>query len=204
MLRSSGSSKAVGGLTQRLLARATGIGAGIASGLLLVDGRFGVLDLGTTWCALAMALSWAVIPAEHRWRTLPLVAFATVLRAAIAVVLYDGLIAAGRNGFLTGDDQGYADLSSRLARLLHGDVASFNYTTEGYLLGTFVYLETALFYVFGPAVLIVELLNAAMGGLLVTFVFEIGRRTFHDARAGATAAILVAIYPSLVLWSALN
>jgi hypothetical protein len=192
------------GLTERLLAIATGIGVGIASGPLIVDGRFGVLALGIFWCAIAMALSWAVIPADHRRRVLPLVGFATVLRAAIAVILYDGLIAAGRNGFLTGDDQGYADLSSRLARLLHGDAASFSYATEGYLLGTFVYLETALFFVIGPTVLVVELLNAAMGGLLVTFVFDIGRRIFQDVRAGTAAAILVALYPSLVLWSALN
>lgn len=188
----------------RVLAALTGVCTGIASGFLITDGDLTVLAALVVCVAGAVVLSAFVVPRDS-WRdVLSLVAFATLLRAAVAVVLYDGLLAAGRGGFVTGDDAGYADLSWRLARILHHDPAPFNYGAESYLLGTFVYLETALFYVFGPKVLIVELINAAMGGMLIAFVYDIARRLFADVRAGIVAAILVAVYPSLVLWSALN
>jgi hypothetical protein len=187
----------------RLLAVGTGICAGVAAGFLVTDRDWWMLAAATFCVVVAVSLSSALVPTAARRGVLPIVAFATLLRVMAAVVLYDGLLAAGRGGFVTGDDAGYFDLSSRLARILHGEAAPFNYEAESYLLGTFVYLETAVFYVFGPAVLLVELLNAAIGGVLVAFAFDITRRLF-DATAGLVGSILVAVYPSLVLWSALN
>lgn len=185
-------------------AAATGVCLGIVAGFLIADGDLSVLAAAVACIVGAIALSALVVP-RPAWRgMLQLVAFATLLRASVAIVLYDGLVAAGRGGFVTGDDAAYADLSSRLARLLRNDPAQFDYGAESYLLGTFVYLETAIFYLLGPKVLIVELINAAMGGVLVGFVYDIGRRLFNDARVGMIAAVLVAVYPSLVLWSALN
>jgi hypothetical protein len=187
----------------RLMAAATGSCAGVSAGFLVTDGDWLALVAAVACVVATLGLTYALLPAATRSEVFSLVAFATLLRVMVAVVLYDGLVAAGRGGFVTGDDAGYFDLSSRLARILHGETAPFDYGAESYLLGTFVYLETAVFYVFGPKVLLVELLNAATGGLLVAFAYDIARRLF-DVTAGVTAAILVAIYPSLVLWSALN
>ena len=177
---------------------------GIAAGFLLTDGDVIGLAIASIGVAVAMAASYFIVPKEARAIVLPIVMFAVLIRIAAAVVLYDALVAAGRGGFVTGDDAGYANISARLARILHGETAPFVYATEGYLLGTFVYLETAIFYLLGPKALFVELLNAAMGGLLVTFAFDIARRLSGNARAGVIAGALVAVYPSLVLWSALN
>jgi hypothetical protein len=177
---------------------------GIVDGFLITDRDFMALATALAFVVGAVALSALVVPRPVWRQVLPLIAFATLLRAAAAVVLYDGLVAAGRGGFVTGDDAAYADLSSRLARILHNDPAPFNYGAESYLLGTFVYVETAVFYLLGPKVLIVELLNVAMGGMLIAFVYDIGRRLFADASGGMIAAVFVSVYPSLVLWSALN
>lgn len=191
-------------LSVQVGAAVTGICLGILAGFLIGDGDLTVLAAAAAFVVGAVVISALVLP-RREWRSvLPLVAFATLLRAAVAVVVYDGLVAAGRGGFVTGDDATYADLSSRLARILHNDPAPFDQGAEAYLLGTFVYIETAIFYVLGPKVLIVELMNAAMGGLLVAFVYDITRRLFKDSRASMIAAALVAVYPSLVLWSALN
>ncbi len=191
-------------LARRALAAASGVCAGVAAGFLITDGETIVLGVGVVAIALALGVSYFVLPRDVRPVILPIVTLAILVRVAAAVVVYDGLVAAGRGGFVTGDDGVYADLSNRLARILHGESAQFDYGAESYLIGTFVYLETAVFYVLGPKVLAVELLNAAMGGLLATFAFEIGRRVFSDVKAGVIAAVLVAFYPSLILWSALN
>lgn len=187
----------------RLVAAVTGLCVGVSAGFLVTDGDLLALVAVGACGATALGLASAILPPPGRREVLSLVLFATLLRVMVAVVMYDGLVAAGRGGFVTGDDATYFDLSSRISRILHGETAAFDNGAESYLLGTFVYLETAVFYVFGPKVLLVEFLNAAMGGLLVAFAFDIARRLF-DMRAGLTAAILVAIYPSLVLWSALN
>jgi dolichyl-phosphate-mannose-protein mannosyltransferase len=186
------------------LAAASGVCAGVALGFLITDGDPIVLAAGVLATALALGVAYLVLPRETRSVVLPIVALAILVRAAAAVVVYDGLIAAGRGGFVTGDDRAYADLSNRLARIMNGESAPFDYQAESYLIGTFVYLETAVFYFLGPKVLVVELLNAAMGGLLVAFVFDIARRVFSDVKASNIAAVLVALYPSLILWSALN
>lgn len=191
-------------LVLRLLAVPTGLCAGVAVGFLVTDGDVSALVFLVLSVATALGLATFVVPRPARLEVLPLVAFATLLRAAVAIVLYEGLLAAGRGGFVTGDDATYAGLSARLAALLHGHPAPFNYGEESYLLGTFVYLETGIFYLAGPQVLLVEILNSMFGGVLVAFVYDIGRRVFADARAGVAAAVAVAIYPSLVLWSALN
>jgi hypothetical protein len=189
---------------RRLLAAGTGLSAGIAVGFLVTDGDPIVLAIAVAVGAAAIGVAYLIISAEARPVVMPVVAFAIAIRIAAAVALHDGLLAAGRHGFVTGDDAAYADLSWRLAQIMHGDPAPFSVSAESHLLSTFVYLEAAVFYVLGPKVLVVEILNAAMGGLLVGFVFEIARRLFQDLRAGMVAASLVAIYPSLVLWSSLN
>src|SRR3954469_11940364 len=127
---------------RRMLAVGTGSCAGIVAGYLITDGDAGLLVAAAAGVFAATALAWLIAPQASRADAVPLVLFATLLRAAVAVVLYDGLVAAGRNGFVTGDDQGYADLSSRLARILHGEPAPFDYAAESYLLGTFVWVET--------------------------------------------------------------
>jgi hypothetical protein len=81
---------------------------------------------------------------------------------------------------------------------------SFDYGGYLYLLGTFVYLETAIFAVVGKNVVVVELFNAALAAGLVALVCDLCRRLFDDERAGLLGGAVVAFYPSLVLWSSLN
>jgi hypothetical protein len=132
------------------------------------------------------------------------VSLAIGVRYLAAVLLTFGSIAVGRGGFITGDDGVYADLSWRLVQLWRGEPTHFSYGAESYLLGTYVYLESAVFALVGPNALVVEFLNGALGGALVALVYNLNLRLFKDRRAALTASVLVAIYPSLVLWSALN
>jgi hypothetical protein len=122
----------------------------------------------------------------------------------MAVTVHDASVAAGRGGFITGDDANYAEFSWTLVQLWRGEPVGFDYGGYLYLLGTFVYLETAIFALVGKNVVVVELLNAALAAGLVALIFDLCRRLFDDERAALVGGAVVAFYPSLVLWSSLN
>ncbi len=72
-----------------------------------------------------------------------------------------------------------------------------------YHFGTYVYLETQLFRLFGPDLRIPLVLNASLGVATAIFIYGSGTHLF-GRRAALLAAGIVAFYPSLVLWSSLN
>jgi len=169
----------------------------------LTDGDLALVVVAVLCVLVTIGIAGLVLPADLREVGLPIVLFATLMRMAIAIVLYDGLVAAGRNGFVTGDDALYALLSSRLAEIMHGRPAVIDQDLL-YLVGTYVHLESWIFYVVGAKPLAAIFVNAAMGGLLVGLIFDIVCRIFRDSRPAIVAALAVSVYPSLVLWSALN
>lgn len=108
---------------------------------------------------------------------------------------------------MTGDDATYARLACAVAQFVRG-APQYPFVPPGwggdeYLIGTWVYLESAIFLLFGQRVLVPLLLNAAFAAGAVMLVFDLARRLF-DTRAAVVAAAVVAFYPSLVLWSSLN
>lgn len=132
-----------------------------------------------------------------------LVAAAYPVHLALMAVLHYTLVALGRDGFVTGDDFGYADLSWRLAQWLRGAPADINWSAESYLFGNFVWLETGIFYLVGPAVLVMKVLNAAFLVAVVVLLYDAARRLFGE-RAAVASALTVAAFPSLAVWTALN
>lgn len=194
-------------LIQRLAAVATGAMLGVACGLPLAFGNVRPLILAPVLCLGLVGLASLLAPRESR-RTLQAgVLLALVMRLAVAVVLYHGSVESGRGGFITGDDRSYATLSWAFAEYLHGrpiePYVPPSWGTESYLFGTYVYLESAIFYVFGNDVLLMTFLNGAALSIAALLLYDLTRRIFSE-RAGFAAATIVAFYPSLVLWSALN
>src|SRR5207244_7912528 len=99
---------------RRTMAIVTGACVGVAGGFLLTDGDAIGLAIAISGVATAMAASYFIVPKGARSVVLPIVLLAILIRVAAAVVLYEALLAAGRGGFVTGDDAGYANLSTRL------------------------------------------------------------------------------------------
>lgn len=188
----------------RGIAATTGTFAGVAVGLPLGSGDHGpfvtFVLTGTALLVTARALS----PAASLMRV---VAFAFALRAAAAAVIYTASTWMGRGGFITGDDLGYAELSWGLAQYLRGTpeppFVPPHWGGAAYQLGPFTYLEAVVFYLFGPRVLLMEVLNAGLATASIVFVYLIAR-TLLGKRAALAASWMNAVYPSLVLWSALN
>jgi hypothetical protein len=158
----------------------------------------------------AIALGAALLTFTVRWARgserhalSALVALAVSTHMATALVLQ-----AMAPGFITGDDAAYFRIASQAASYLHGIPAEPNYGPplwggDAYLFGGFVYLETALFFVFGPDVRIPLLLNAAMAVATALLIYASAARLF-GVRAALLAAAIVSFYPSLILWSSLN
>ena len=185
---------------------AAGIGffTGITVAWLVADANYTALGAAGLFASLVYLVTRAVTPPVARHDVYLLVFLALTLRYAVAITVHDGSIAAGKGGFITGDDANYADFSWTLAQVLRGQPITLDYSGYLYLLGTFVYLETAIFALMGPNVVVVELLNAAFGAAFVALVCDLSRRLFEDERTSLIAGTLVAFYPSLVLWTSLN
>jgi hypothetical protein len=191
-------------ILRRLGAAGVGLFAGITLGLLLGDENYVAVGAAVLFAILVALFTRQITPPAARPALYLLVALALTVRYAVAVAVYDGSLAAGRGGFVTGDDANYAEFSWTLVQLLRGETVNFDYGGFLYLLGTFVYLETAIFSVVGQNVVVVLLLNAALGAALVPLIGDLGRRLFDGERAGVLAGTIVAFFPSLVLWSSLN
>ncbi|MDQ2943607.1 MAG: hypothetical protein M3R21_08070 [Candidatus Dormibacteraeota bacterium] len=187
----------------RLAAATTGGLLGVAFGILLADREFLAL---LTAILVAGALAGAVrvvVPRRVRGPFSVAMALAFAVHLAVLVVLHVALVAMGRGGFVTGDDASYARVAWLIASAARGEPTAFDRTYDGFLLGTFVYAEAAVFYLVGYQVLVAKMLLLGVGLALVIFVFDIAHRIFDEA-SGALAAVLVAFYPSLVVWSSLN
>ena len=191
----------------RIAAVATGTLTGAGLGLMLVNRE---LVAAGAACALAVLVVLGVrlaAPPPIRRPVGAIVGLSFAMHVAAATFIYFGSLALGRGGFVTGDDATYARLSWAIASYLLGDpqppYVPPAWAGDEYLLGTWVYLESTIFVLFGPRVLLPLLLNAAFSAGLVLLILDLSRRLFGNTAALLTAAI-TSFYPSLVLWSSLN
>src|SRR5206468_12465457 len=125
-------------------------------GMLLADGDPISAAVVAALVLAIGAVARTVSPVAQREWIFRLTLLAFSLRAATAVLLHAGSAAIGLGGFITGDDQAYAKLAWAFARWLVNDpqpgVVPPYWGSEAYLFGTWVYVETALFTVFGKRV----------------------------------------------------
>ena len=185
----------------------TGACLGIAVGLALAHGLWAALPIIALVSAVIGLLIVSIVPAAERPWVAFLVALAVCLRFAVAALIYSGSLAIGMGGFIGGDDSEYFVIAQGLSDWLRGQPQAHYlppfWGGEAYLLGSFVYLEAALFLLLGPRVLLMELVNAGFAGMFIVLLFDLVRRIFDLPHAKLTA-VVVAFFPSVVLWSAVN
>jgi hypothetical protein len=156
---------------------------------------------------IALALAAVVVigaprlPSARPIAALLLLALGVHLIALVAI--REASLALAMDGFVTGDDAAYADVAWKLALSWQGVPQPSLQGGQAYLLGTFVYLEAIVFLVLGPNVVAAQVLNVGFMLGLVVASAELARRLFGAREALATATVL-AFFPSLIVWSALN
>lgn len=184
-------------------AAAIGAMTGIGLGMLIADGDWVAAAVAVVAAAVLRLLLRRIAAEEHKAALEWLVALSFAGHLALMSLIHYRSVAVGSGGFVTGDDSDYADLSRRLALWLHGEPVDIGWSAESYLFGNFLWLETAVFYVFGPQVLIFKVLNVAFMSSAIVFLFDLARRIFSRS-AAMVSSVLVAMYPSVTLWSVLN
>lgn len=185
----------------------TGVGLGLCLGLAIAGGLWGIVLMATLVTTILALLVRGVVAPRYRRAVGAAVAVAFALRAGTAAAIYFTSLYSGMDGFVTGDDRNYARIAWAVVEWARGtprppDVPP-GWGGNDYLLGTFVYIQTGVYWLFGQQVLAAQVLNAGFGAGLLLFIFEICRRVLGYRPALLTMWV-VALYPSLILWSALN
>src|SRR5437660_8237838 len=65
-----------------------------------------------------------------------------------------------------------------------------------------LYMVASIYEVMGRNPLATQLVNTVIGAVTPVLIFHIAQRIFDNTRVARVSAILVAFYPSIVLWSA--
>jgi hypothetical protein len=128
-----------------------------------------------------------------------LVLWAFLIRA-MAALLLDWT---GYSKMLAPDETTYASYGRRLALYWTGDnlIKPARFETDDPQ--AYFYMNAASYYLFGATQLPLKLANALVGAITCRYVFLLAQQLFGVAVARRTAR-LVQLFPSLVLWSAVN
>jgi 4-amino-4-deoxy-L-arabinose transferase-like glycosyltransferase len=138
---------------------------------------------------------------EQRTFLMRLFVLALVVRMILAVVINVGHM----EEFFGGDANTYDVFGQSLVEAWNGNEyhqAKYeSFVMSGATAWGMVYLVAAVYQVIGANMLAIQLINAAVGAATAIVVYYAAQTLFANKRVSQVAAILVAFFPSLVLWS---
>jgi small basic protein len=138
---------------------------------------------------------------EEKTFLLRLFLIAVVVRIIIASVIYLG----NMQEFFGGDANTYHIFGESLNQSWHGDdyhssrYAAFIQSGAG--AWGMLYVVAAVYEVLGANMYAVQLINASVGASTAIVVYYVAQSLFQNTRVSKVAALLVAFFPSLILWS---
>ncbi len=154
-------------------------------------------------CAVASLPTILVLAREHEDKTFLLRVFilAVMARIIIATVIHT----AGGEEFFGGDATTYDLYGQSLAQGWHGDeyhaTRYANFAASGASAWGMLYIVAIVYEIIGTNRFAIQLLNAAVGSATAITVYYSAKSLFSNVRVSRLAAILVAFFPSLILWS---
>lgn len=138
---------------------------------------------------------------EHRTFLMRLFLIAVVVRIVLSMVIFVG----HAEEFFGGDANTYDIFGQSLVASWHGDTyhaAKFaGFTSSGASAWGMLYLVAVVYEVVGRNMLAIQLINASIGAATAIVVYYVAQILFSNARVSKLAAVLVAFFPSLILWS---
>jgi 4-amino-4-deoxy-L-arabinose transferase-like glycosyltransferase len=154
-------------------------------------------------CALVSVPTLIVLARSGPEKTfiLRLFLLAVLVRIVLATLIFVG----NYEEFFGGDANTYDIFGQSLAGSWHGDdyhsqkYASF--VASGASAWGMLYLVAAVYELIGRNMLAVQLINASVGAATAVVVYYSAQQLFSNIRVSRVAAVLVAFFPSLILWS---
>lgn len=138
---------------------------------------------------------------EQRTFLMRLFLIAVVVRMILAMVIFVGHM----EEFFGGDANTYDIFGQSLAASWHGDTYHtdrfFGFMNSGASAWGMLYLVGGVYEVIGRNMLAIQLINASIGAATAIVVYYVAQHLFSNTRVSKLAAVLVAFFPSLVLWS---
>lgn len=126
---------------------------------------------------------------------------AVLVRMAVATIIFIGHY----EEFFGGDAITYDIFGRSLGASWHGDkyhLGRYNsFVASGASAWGMLYLVAGIYEVFGRNMFAVQLVNASLGASTAIIVYNSAEKLFNNVRVSRIACLLVAFFPSLVLWS---
>ena len=155
-----------------------------------------------TFCALvSVPTFWVMARGEEKTFLFRLFLVALMARIIIASIIYLG----NMQEFFGGDANTYHLFGESLNQSWHGDdYHSSRYKAfiqSGAGAWGMLYVVAGVYEVLGSNMYAIQLINASIGASTAIVVFYVSKALFDNTRVAKLAALLVAFFPSLILWS---
>ena len=156
-----------------------------------------------TFCALACLPTLIILARTREEKTflMRLFVVAVLVRIIIATVIFTAHL----EEFFGGDANTYDIFGQSLVEAWHGDAyhaGKFaSYVQSGASAWGMIYLVGAVYKLIGPNMYAIQLINAGVGAATAVVVYYTSQMLFNNIRVSKVAALLVAFFPSLILWS---
>ncbi|HEX2270124.1 MAG TPA: glycosyltransferase family 39 protein [Pyrinomonadaceae bacterium] len=128
-----------------------------------------------------------------------------LLAVLVRIVVASIIFLAGLQEFFGGDANTYHLFGQSLNQSWHGDEfhdARYDaFTQSGAGAWGMLYLVAGVYEVLGANMFAIQLINASIGASTAIVVYYVSQSLFNNSRVSKLAAILVAFFPSLILWS---
>jgi 4-amino-4-deoxy-L-arabinose transferase-like glycosyltransferase len=154
-------------------------------------------------CALVSLPTLVILmrAGEERLFLLRLFVFAVLVRIILATVIYIG----GMEAFFGGDATTYDIFGKSLLQSWHGDAyhsARYaGFIKSGAGAWGMLYVVAGVYQLIGENRFAIQLINASVGASTAVVVYYVAQTLFSNIRVSRVAAVLVAFFPSLILWS---
>jgi 4-amino-4-deoxy-L-arabinose transferase-like glycosyltransferase len=154
-------------------------------------------------CVLASLPTILVLAREEDDKTFLLRVF--IIAVIARIILSTFIFTAGYEEFFGGDANTYDLYGQSLAQGWHGDEYHanryVNFAASGASAWGMLYIVAIVYEIIGTNRFAIQLLNASVGAATAITVYYAAKALFNNIRVSRLAALLVAFFPSLVLWS---
>jgi 4-amino-4-deoxy-L-arabinose transferase-like glycosyltransferase len=124
-----------------------------------------------------------------------------LVRIIVATIIFTAHL----EEFFGGDANTYDLFGQSLVQSWHGNEfhsqAYTNFVASGASAWGMLYLVAIVYELVGSNMFAIQLVNASVGSATAVIIYHVAQTLFNNIRVSRVAAILVAFFPSLILWS---